>query len=130
MRQVFKPHALGKTDGHRAFNRHRRLGVDGPHVLDHRLHRGGVEKVGDRVVIGRGGNDDKVCVGLSLGLVQRGVQVECLVSQVVGDVGVLNGGAPLVEQRHHLVVLGQQNSVGKADVAGAGNGDFCHMMLC
>ena len=53
--------------------------------------------------------------------------------QVVLQLGVFNGAALAVEHGHllgddvnghHFVVLGQQNGVGQADVAGAGYGDF------
>jgi hypothetical protein len=99
----------------------------------HGLDAAGVEVVGLGVVVGGGGDDDVIGPGVGLVLVERGAQVQGLVRQEVLDVDVVDGAAPGVDhlhlgrhdvERHHLVVLGQKNGVGKTDVAGAGDGDF------
>ena len=65
--------------------------------------------------------------------VQRGTQVEVFVLEVVFDFGVFDGRLLAIEhrdffgddvERDHFVVLGEEDGVGEADVAGSGDGDF------
>jgi len=91
----------------------------------------GVEVVGLGVVVRGGGDDDVVGTGVGIGFVQRGAEVEFLVFEVVFDFGVFDGRLFAVEhrdffgddvERDHFVVLGEEDGVGKSDVAGSGDG--------
>jgi len=128
----------GVAHRHGRFDNHHRLWVDGHHVLNHRFYRLGVEVVGVNVVVGRRGDDDKAGTGIGVYLVQRGAQAQRLVRQVVFQLSVFNGALLAVKQghfvgvqvnAHHFVVLGQQNGVGQAYVAQAGDGDFHGKLL-
>ena len=130
---VLLAHVAGVADRHRGFDDHHRVGVDGEYVFDDRFDAACVEEVGLGVVVGGRGDDDEVCVGVCVVLVERGAEVKRLVAQVALDFGIGDGRAAVVEhghllrddvECHHLVVLGEEDGVGESDVAGLCDGDF------
>lgn len=126
-------HAARITDGNGRFDHHGGVRIDRQHVADHRFHRGGVEVVGFRVVIGGRGNDHEIGTGKSLALVERGFQVERLVGEEILDFGVDDRRFSPVEHIHlggqdvegdDFIMLGEQDSIGETDVTGPGDSDF------
>ena len=80
-----------------------------------------------------GVDDDVVRAGVGFALVERSFEVQFLVCQVVFDLHILDGRLLAVKHLHllrddvdghDLIVLGKQDGVGEADVAGSGDGDF------
>ena len=95
----------------------------------------GVEEIAGRVVVSRSGDDHEVCVLVALLRVQRGLQVQGFVGQVILNVVVLDGRLPAVHHFHalrhhihgrHLMALRQQGGNAHSYVASACNGDFHH----
>ena len=118
---------------HRGLDDHERIRIDGHYILDHRLDGPGVEVIGLRVVIGRRGNDDDLSPDIGLLLIQRGPEIKRLAAQIVLDLPVFDRRHLLVEhahllgkdiQRNNLIVLRQQDGVGKTYIAGTGDSDF------
>ena len=127
---VLFPDMSGVTHGDGGLDDHDGIGIDLQHQLDHGFHRGAVEEVLLAVVVGGCGDDDEVRIPVGALTVQRGGQIQLLLSQILLDVLVLNGGLAVVDERDLLgddvhggdmVVLGQQGGNGQAHIAGA-----CH----
>ena len=92
----------------------------------------GVKIVLYGVVVGRGGDDHEVGVGIGPAAVEGGGELQRLLGQVALDIVVLDGGYTVVDLLHLLgyhvnsrdtVVLRKQRGNTQADVAGSGNGD-------
>jgi len=112
----------GVTHGHRGFDDHHRIRVDGDDVFDDRFDGPGVEIVGLGIVVGGGGDDDVVSASVGIEFVERCTEVQWLVGQKVLDLFVFDRGFFLIQQRDFLgndiqrndfVVLGQEDGVGQ-----------------
>ena len=123
----------GVADRDGGLDDHHRARIDGQHVFDHCFDRAGVEVVGLGIVVGRGGDDDVIGAGVSLLLIQRGLEIERAMGEIVFDLDIFDRRLFAVQhrhffgqdiERHHLIVLGEQNGIGESDVAGSGDGDF------
>lgn len=117
----------------RGFDDHHRLRVDAHHILNHRFDRTGIEVVGLGIVVGWCGDDDVIRPGICFALVQRGLEIEFFIGEVILDLGIFDRRLLAVKHRNffgndidrdHFIVLGKQDGVGEADVAGSGDGDF------
>src|SRR5690606_22403855 len=139
---VLLPELFRITHRHRGFDDQRGAGVDLPNGFYHRFDAARVEVITSGVVVGRGGDDDPVGVGVGLlrvsgrGEAGRTAAVDAalgliLVEQLL-NVGVFDRGDTIVELIYlglddvhggDFVVLCQEYGQGEADIAGAGYGD-------
>jgi hypothetical protein len=103
--------------------------------VDDGFDAGCVEMIASRVVIRGRRDDDEFGAGQRLGRVGGGLQVQRLFGQPAGDFGILDGRAAVIDlsdalgadvEGADLIVLGQQNGDGHADIAQACNCD-CHV---
>ncbi len=74
--------------------------VDGNDIPNYRLNRLCIEVIGLRIVIGRRGDDDVVGPPVSVFFVQRGAEIDGLVSQKILDLGVVDRGLFTIQHRH------------------------------
>ncbi len=127
------PQRFGIAHGNGGLDHHDGRRIDGHHILDHRLNRTGVEVMGIGIVIGRRRYDDEIRPLISLMLVQRCRQIERLVREIVLQLGISDGGFPLIDQRdllrhqvqrNNLVMLREQHGIGQTDIAGARYSNF------
>ena len=137
-RVVFLADALGVTNRHCGLDHHDRVRIDRQDVLNNRFDAARIEKIGLRVVVGRGGDDDEVGIPVGFMLVQGGAQVEGLFGKELLDLPVFDRRLAVIDkinlglddvERDDRIVLRQKNGVGKAYVAGAGNGDIHWFLL-
>ena len=146
--RVAEIEAAGVAHGDGRFDDHHGVGVDGQHEVDDFLDMGGVEVVLHGVVVGRGGDHDKVGVGIGrlaveggdegatawlLSLIGAHAGQEAAVAEVFLDVVVLDGRDTAVEfldflgddiDCRYMMVLGQQGGNAQANVACASHGDL------
>jgi len=73
----------GVAHRHGAFDDHDSIWGNGQHVLHHALNTFGVEVVGFYVIVSGCGDDDVICAGVGICLVQRGAQVQGFIGQIV-----------------------------------------------
>ena len=125
--------ACGEADGDRRLDDHDGVGVDLHDVAHDALDGAGVEVVGVRVVVRRRRDDDEVGARVGLLLVEGEGQVELTVGEEVDDLLVLDRAGAGIEHLHaagvdveadDLVVLGQQDGHGQADITGPDDGDL------
>ena len=118
---------------HCGFDDHHSRRVDVQDFFNDIFHRRRVEEIFLRVIVGGSGNDDigSVCKGV-LGI-QSSSEPDILPQKEMSDICIHQRRSACVEhlyffrrnvQRHHFLVLGQQEPVGKAHIAGACNRDF------
>ena len=126
------PHAHRVTDGDGGLDDHRRVRVDLDDVADDALHGGGVEVVRHRVVVGRRRDDDVLRTLVRLVLVEGEPQVEVTGREEGRDLLVVDRAPPGLEhldpggvdvEADDLVVPGEEDGHGQADVTGADDGD-------
>ncbi len=105
--------------------------------LDHLFDRGGVELVAADIIICRRGDDHIVSARQGLLRIQRGGEVKSARGEERFKFSVDDRRLARVEHldpfgrdvdRHHLIMLRQQDGIGQADIAESENGDL-HSML-
>ena len=129
--------ALGRRAGvphrHGGFDHNGRLWRILHRQADHRLHAGRIKVIFLRVIVRRGGHNDKVCPAVSSLCVQRRRQIHLVVGQILLDLRVRNGALAAVDHLHlfgqnvhrpHLMILGQKDAVGHAHISCARYGNF------
>ena len=108
------------------------------HLGDGGLDRAGVKVIGLGVVVGGGGDDHIVGMGIGMLGIGGGLQVQGHVLQVVGQVGIFDRRATRLDRLHFmfhgvighdLMVLGQQDGIGQAHIAQASDCDFHGEMM-
>ena len=124
---------LGVSDRDGGFDDDDGLGADALDLGEDGFDGRCVEVVRLCVIVRRSGDDDQVCVPVRAVAIHGGGEVEILVRQVVFDVIVDNRGFLPVDHIHFflddvhgsdLMVLGEEDGIGEADVACACNCDF------
>ena len=127
------PHLPGIAHRHSGFDDHHSPGVDIQDFLNDRFHRRGIEEILLGIIIGGRGDDDIFCMGKSIPGIQGSPETDVLPLQEPGNVRIHQRRLPLVQhlyffrynvQRHHFLVLGQQEPVGKAHIPCTCNRDF------
>lgn len=96
-----------------------------------------IEIVLDGVVVRRRGNNHELRIAIGSRPVERGLQMQRFLRQILFDVLVLNGRLAAVYQiyllgndihGHDLMMLGKERGDGQAHIAGSGN-CYLHIIL-
>ena len=115
------PDGCSITYGNGGFYNHDSIWIVLHHQTDYRFHGRCVKMLGDGIVIGRGSDDHKICIGVSQLCVQCGSQIQILLGQILFNIVILNGGNTPVNQiyffRHNVyrvdfMMYGQKGSYG------------------
>ena len=93
---------LGVADGDGALDDHDSVRIHLKYQLDDFFNVAGIEEVFDRVVVGRGGDDYEVGVGIGSAGIQGGGEGQRLLRQVPDDVLVLDWADAAVDLVHLL----------------------------
>ena len=113
-------HRLGEADRDGRLDDDDRLRVDPRDLGDDRLHAGGVEIVGGRVIICRRGDKDEIRAGTGLVEVQRGRQVQVAGLQIVFEIGIDDWASARIDRidtvrsdidGNDMIMLSKQNCI-------------------
>ena len=138
---VLFPDGLGIAHRNGRLDDHDCIRIAGQHQFDHCLYRRGIEKVFAAVIVGGCGDDNEIRLAVCCRSVQRCSQIQVFFCQILLDLRINDGRFPLVDEFHlfrndvycqHLVMLCQQDGVGKSHIAGSCHCNcifFLHVLL-
>lgn len=123
----------GIANRYGGFDDHHRLRINAHDILNNGLNRTCVEVVGFGIVISRRSDNDIICPCVGFVFIERRLKIEGFVSQVVFNVGIVNGRLPAIEhldllrndvERNYFIVLSEKNGVREPYVTSTGDSDF------